>query len=83
MNTATSKMFFKKKISQEYVDLQERIIYLEKRMKDFATELEKVEIKALEGQKVYRRKLKNLLGDDEKQEDLNKSVFLSPNGAPI
>lgn len=47
--------------------------------------LEKVEIKALEGQKVYRRKLQNLIGDEEKksENDLKPSVFLSPNGAPI
>lgn len=75
-------MFFKKKIDTNYVELVERINLIEKKYKEMQIELEKVEIKALEGQKIYRRKLKNLIGDEEK-EDLNKSVFLSPHGTPI
>lgn len=76
-------MFFKKKIDIDYVSLVERINLLEKHHKELKEDLEKVEIKALESQKIYRRKLKNFVEGGEKQEDLNKSIFLGPNGAPI
>jgi len=77
------KMFFKKKIDVDYVAMVEKFTLFEKKLKELREDLEKVEIKALESQKIYRRKLKNFVEGEEKTEDLNKSVFLGPNGTPL
>ena len=77
-------MFFKKKSNIDLINIISRLDSLEKKLKEQQELIEKVEIKALESQKVYRRKLKNLVGEEEeKDKDLNKSIFLSPNGNPI
>jgi len=84
-------MFFHKR-DKEWLECQKRLSDFDNKfsqiyndMKILRENLDKVEIKALESQKVYKRKLKNLLGDEENktENNLKPNVFLSPNGTPI
>jgi hypothetical protein len=65
---------------------EERLQIIEKKLKEFAVDLEKIDIKAMEAQRSYRAKLKRITGDVEEEKtetNKNPSVFLSPNGTPI
>lgn len=69
-----------------YWRLEERIAELERIIKELKQEIEKIDIKAMEAQRVYRAKLKRLTGDiEDKESETNKnpSIFLNPNGTPI
>jgi hypothetical protein len=85
--------FFKKNVNTEEKNLQQRkllefsdaIAELKRDMKEIKDSLEKMEIKVLESRKVYQRKLKNLVGDEQEEEmqeakSINNPVILPYNG---
>ena len=85
-------MFFKKKepeepsIQRKLIEFSDEIAALKRDMKDIRDSLEKMEIKVLESRKVYQRKLKNLVGDEETEEmsetkGINNPVILPYNGS--
>lgn len=82
-------MFFKKKSVVEdtqYHSINLRFLELETQIKLIKQDLERVEVHALESRKVYARKLKNLMKDEDKETDENNlkpSVFLGPDGKPL
>lgn len=74
-------MFWNKKQPEEpsmqrkLIEFSDEIAALKREMKDIRDGLEKMEIKVLESRKVYQRKLKNLVGDEEDQEmDQSKGI---------
>jgi glutamine amidotransferase PdxT len=76
---------FNQKEKMQLYNLQGQIDEHSKLIKDIKEELEKVDIKAMEGLRSYRAKLKRLTGGEEKETETNKnpSVFLSPDGTFI
>jgi len=46
--------------------------------------IDNIEIKILESKKVYQRKLKNLVDNEDKTDNnINQSILLGPNGSPV
>lgn len=85
-------MFWKKKepenpnIQTKLLEFSDAIAELRRDLKDIRDNLEKMEIKVLESRKVYQRKLKNLVGDEDKEEmeeqkSINNPVILPYNGS--
>lgn len=83
--------FFQKKqeegtnYSKKLIDIEDKLSELSRRLKDLEDNYEKLEIKALESRKIYSKKLKNLVGDEEKSEleeakSINNPVILPFNG---
>lgn len=84
-------MFWNKKQPEEpsmqrkLAEFSDSLADLTRQIKQIRDDLEKMEIKVLESRKVYQRKLKNLVGDDEKDEmeetkGINNPVILPYNG---
>jgi hypothetical protein len=85
-------MFWNKKQPEEpsfqrkLAEFGDQLADLTRQMKDMRNDLEKMEIKVLESRKVYQRKLKNLVGDEEETEmeetkGINNPVILPYNGS--
>ena len=87
--------FFQKK-QDEGINYAKKLIEIEQKqgefsilLKELRNDLDKLEIKALESRKIYHKKLKNLLGEEEsskEEEDMqqaksiNNPVILPYNG---
>jgi hypothetical protein len=85
-------MFWNKKQVEEptyqrkLADINDQLADLTRQMKQIRDDLEKMEIKVLESRKVYQRKLKNLVGDEEETQmeeskGINNPVILPYNGS--
>lgn len=89
-------MFWNKKkeeepsVQRKLVEFSDKIAELAREQKQMRDDIDKMEIKVLESRKVYGRKLKNLLGEEEssKEEEemqeaksINNPVILPYNGA--
>ena len=85
-------MFWNKKQVEEpnfqrkLADFSDQLADLTRQMKQVRDDLEKMEIKVLESRKVYQRKLKNLVGDEEETQmeetkGINNPVILPYNGS--
>ena len=85
-------MFWNKKQPEEpsmqrkLIEFSDEIAALKRDMRDIRDNLEKMEIKVLESRKVYQRKLKNLVGDEEESQmeetkGINNPVILPYNGS--
>lgn len=72
--------FFKEKTSPErkILELQDSVDQLGRIIKDIKNDIDKLEIKALESRKIYKKKLNQAFGDDEKDENIDSrtSVLL-------
>ncbi len=81
-------MFWNKKQPEEpsfqrkLAEFSDQLADLTRQIKDMRNELEKMDIKVLESRKVYQRKLKNLVGDEEEEQsqNINSPVLLPDNG---
>ena len=85
-------MFWNKKQPEEQsyqrklAEVNDQLADLTRQMKQIRDDLEKMEIKVLESRKVYQRKLKNLVGDEEETQmeetkGINNPVILPYNGS--
>lgn len=73
-------------VQKKLLEFSDEIVQLKRDMRDIRDGLEKLEIKALESRKIYGKKLKQMFGDEEKQEDdetksINNPVILPYNGS--
>jgi hypothetical protein len=71
---------------RKLADINDQLADLTRQMKQIRDDLEKMDIKVLESRKVYQRKLKNLIGDEEEQDmqetkGINNPVILPYNGS--
>ena len=74
---------FNQKEKMQFYNLQGQIDEHSKLIKDIKEELAKVDIKAMEGLRSYRAKLKRLTGTEETETNKKPSVFLNPDGEYI
>jgi hypothetical protein len=65
-------------LEKAFAQLKLEMTAINGKMKDYANDFEKLEIKALESRKIYGKKLKNLMESEAKkaEEDTIDGVFL-------
>lgn len=86
LRISSIKMWFRKKISEEVRirNLETDVHLISLKLSQISEQLQTLEIKILESKKIYQRKLKNLVEDEEKKDNnINSNVLLGPNGIPI
>jgi hypothetical protein len=78
--------WFNKKLSDNtrLLNLETDVHLLQLKLKSVLDMIDNIEIKILESKKVYQRKLKNLVDNEEKTDNnINQQVLLGPHGNPI
>lgn len=78
--------WFNKKLSENtrILNLETDVHLLQLKLKSVLDMIDNIEIKILESKKVYQRKLKNLVDNEEKTDNnINQQVLLGPHGNPI
>lgn len=71
-----TQLFHRENPQLTLAKFSEELFMLHKEMKELRNDLDKLEIKALESRKIYKKKLQQAFGDDESSESSGNAVLL-------